>query len=82
MYASPQKQISMAEALKGLYRWWKRCSEEKGIPIKLLKDQATVQELLFSRLGVPNSETDWFEKWHSRMEKEYETLLLTYGGLS
>jgi V/A-type H+-transporting ATPase subunit A len=82
MYASPQKQIYMAEALRNLYQWWKRCSEQKGIPMKLLKEQTIVQELLFARLGVSNSETAWFDNWHDRMEKEYETLLLTYGGVS
>ena len=82
MYASPQKQIRMAESLHSLYSWWKRCSEQKGIPIKHLTEQSVVQELLFSRLGVSNSETEWFDKWHERMEKEYETLLVTYGGVS
>ncbi|MEA3418745.1 MAG: V-type ATP synthase subunit A [Campylobacterota bacterium] len=79
MYASPEKQMHMAKALRALHQWWKRCFEQKGIPVKLLKEQSVAQELLFARLGVPNSKTEWFDKWHDRMEKQYETLLMTFG---
>ncbi len=82
MYASPQKQICMAKALKALHQWWKRCFEEKGVPAGQLKDQPIVGELLTSRLGVPNDQTEWFDAWHKRMETRYETLLLTFGEIS
>jgi len=82
MYASPEKQIHMAEALRALHQWWERCFEQKGMPVTLLKEQEVVQELLFARLGVPNSQLEWFAKWHKRMEKQYETLLLTFGEVS
>ncbi len=79
MYASPEKQIQMAESLRALHLWWERCFEQKGIPVTLLKEQEVVQELLFARLGVPNSQLEWFSQWHKRMEEQYETLLLTFG---
>jgi V/A-type H+-transporting ATPase subunit A len=82
MYASPEKQIQMAESLRVLHQWWERCFEQKGIPVRLLKEQEVVQELLFARLGVPNSQLEWFAKWHKRMEEQYETLLLTFGEVS
>jgi V/A-type H+-transporting ATPase subunit A len=82
MYASPEKQIQMAESLRALHQWWERCFEQKGIPVTLLKEQEVVQELLFARLGVPNSQLEWFAKWHKRMEEQYETLLLTFGEVS
>jgi len=82
MYASPEKQIQMAEALRALHLWWERCFEQKGMPVTLLKEQEVVQELLFARLGVPNSQLAWFTKWHKRMEEQYETLLLTFGEVS
>jgi len=82
MYASPQKQIQMAKALKALYEWWVRCFEAKGIPVAILQEQPTVQELLFSRQGVKNDALEWFEQWHERMEAQYETLLLTFGEVS
>jgi len=82
MYASPEKQIHMAQSLRALNLWWKRCFEQKGIPVTLLKEQEVVQELLFARLGVPNSQLEWFTKWHTRMEEQYETLLLTFGEVS
>jgi len=82
MYASPAKQVAMAQALHALHQWWERCYGEKGIPVSVLKSQPAVKELLFSREGVSNSETVWFEAWHERMEQQYETLLLTYGEVS
>ncbi len=82
MYASPEKQIQMAQSLRALYLWWERCFEEKGIPVTLLKEQEVVQELLFARLGVSNNQLEWFAKWHKRMEEQYETLLLTFGEVS
>ena len=82
MYASPEKQIQMANSLRDLHLWWERCFEQKGIPVTRLKEQAVVQELLFARLGIPNSQLAWFEGWHKRMEAQYETLLLTFGELS
>jgi len=82
MYASPEKQIQMADSLRALYQWWVRCFEQKGMPVTLLKEQEVVQELLFARLGVPNSQLEWFAKWHKRMEEQYETLLLTFGEVS
>jgi len=82
MYASPEKQIRMAESLKALNQWWERCFEQKGIPVILLKEQEVVQELLFARLGVPNSQLEWFEEWNKRMKEQYETLLLTFGEVS
>ncbi len=82
MYASPEKQIRMAESLKALNQWWECCFEQKGIPVTLLKEQEVVQELLFARLGVPNSQLEWFEEWNKRMKEQYETLLLTFGEVS
>jgi V/A-type H+-transporting ATPase subunit A len=82
MYTSPEKQIEMAGALSALNHWWKRCFDEKGIPVRLLKEQEVVQELLSSRLGVPNSQLAWFREWHVRMEAQYESLLLTFGEVS
>jgi V/A-type H+-transporting ATPase subunit A len=82
MYASPEKQIQMAQSLMALNQWWERCFEERGIPVTLLKEQEVVQELLFARLGVPNNQLEWFEEWNKRMEKQYETLLLTFGEVS
>ncbi|WP_415406164.1 V-type ATP synthase subunit A [Sulfurovum sp. CS9] len=82
MYTSPEKQIQMAEALRALHQWWEHCFEQKGMPVTLLKEQEIVQELLFARLGVPNSQLEWFAKWHKRMEEQYETLLLTFGEVS
>ena len=82
MYASPEKQIQMAESLRALHLWWERCFEQKGIPVTLLKEQEVVQELLFARLGVSNNQLEWFPKWHKRMEEQYETLLLTFGEVS
>ena len=81
MYTSPEKQILMAKSLRDLYLWWERCFEQKGIPVTLLKEQEVVQELLFSRLGVSNNQLEWFAEWHKRMEKQYETILLTFGEL-
>jgi V/A-type H+-transporting ATPase subunit A len=82
MYVSPAKQMRMAQALRSLYQWWERGYRQKGIPVALLKGQPAVQELLFARLRVSNSETEWFEQWHKRMQEQYETLLLTFGELS
>jgi len=79
MYASPQKQMCMAKALKTLYQWWQRCFDEKGIPVKLLKDQAAVGELLTARMEVSNSQTAWFDTWQTTMEEQYEALLISYG---
>jgi len=82
MYTSPEKQIEMAGALSALNQWWQRCFEEKGIPVRLLKEQEVVQELLSARLGVSNSQLEWFSEWHARMEAQYESLLLTFGEVS
>jgi V/A-type H+-transporting ATPase subunit A len=82
MYASPGKQMAMVKSLRDLHLWWERCFEQKGIPAKLLKEQSTVRELLSSRLGVPNSQTVWFNEWHKRMEMQYEKLLLSFGEVS
>jgi V/A-type H+-transporting ATPase subunit A len=82
MYASPEKQVRMAEALFALEQWWKRCFEEKGIPVTLLKEQEVVQELLFSRQGVANSNLEWYSEWNKRMEEQYQVLLSTFGELS
>lgn len=82
MFASPAKQMCMAQALQALHQWWERGYREKGIPAVLLKDQPAVQELLFARMSVPNSETVWFEQWHIRMQQQYETLLLGFGEIS
>lgn len=79
MHTSTTKQMYMAESLQHLYQWWERCHTEKGIPVALLKEQHVVQELLFSRMGVPNSDTVWFDRWNERMQAEYETLLLSFG---
>ena len=82
MYASPGKQMAMAKSLRALHQWWERCFEQKGIPVKLLKEQSTVGELLSSRLGVPNSQEVWFDEWHKCMESQYEKLLLSFGEVS
>ncbi|MEA3456293.1 MAG: V-type ATP synthase subunit A [Campylobacterota bacterium] len=82
MYASPGKQMAMARSLIALHQWWKRCFEQKGIPVNLLKEQSSVGELLSSRLGVPNDQTVWFDEWNKRMEMQYEKLLLTFGEVS
>ena len=82
MYASPRKQIEMAKALKALYGWWLQCFDAKGIPVSLLAEQSTVQELLFARQGVKNDDLEWFSQWHARMESQYETLLLKFGEVS
>ncbi len=82
MYTSPEKQIEMAGALSALNQWWQRCFEEKGIPVRLLKEPEVVQELLSARLGVSNSLLEWFSEWHARMEAQYESLLLTFGEVS
>lgn len=82
MYVSPAKQMRMAQALRSLYQWWERGYRQKGIPVALLKGQPAVQELLFARLRVSNSETEWFDLWHKRMQEQYETLLLSFGELS
>ncbi len=82
MFASPAKQMRMAQALQALYEWWERGYRQKGIPAALLKEQPAVQELLFARMSVPNSETAWFEQWHKRMQAQYETLLLGFGEVS
>ncbi len=74
--------MRMAEALQALHLWWERCYSQKGIPVTMLKEQPVVQELLFARMGVPNSETAWFEAWNERMQEQYETLLLTFGEVS
>ena len=81
MYSSPEKQIEMVKALHALAQFWQRCFEEKGIPVKLLKEQEVVQELLLARLGVANNELEWFSQWHTRMEAQYENLLLSFGEL-
>lgn len=82
MYTSPEKQVEMAVALKALHQNWERCFDAKGIPVRLLKEQEVVQELLFARLGVPNSQIEWFGEWHTRMESQYESLLQTFGEVS
>ncbi len=82
MYASPQKQIAMAKALRALYGWWVRCFEAKGIPVATLQGQSAVQELLFARQGVKNDDLAWFSEWYVRMETQYETLLLKFGEVS
>ncbi len=82
MHASPAKQMCMAEALQSLHAWWERCYSQKGIPVSQLKEQPVVQELLFARMGVANSETAWFTAWNKRMEEQYETLLLSFGEIS
>ena len=79
MYASPQKQIRMAEALNALYGKWVQCFEAKGVPVSLLKEQKAVQELLLARQKVPNEDTEWFSDWNERMEEQYEALLLKFG---
>ncbi len=79
MYASAEKQIRMAQALRTMHTWWVRCYEQKGIPVSLLKAQSSVQELLFARMGVPNSDTKWYDAWHQRLDAQYETLLLGFG---
>jgi len=70
MYASPQKQIRMAEALNALYGKWVQCFEAKGVPVSLLKEQKAVQELLLARQKVPNEDTEWFSDWNERMEEQ------------
>ncbi len=82
MHATPAKQMHMAVALQSLHQWWERCYSQKGIPVTVLKEQPVVQELLFSRMGVPNSEPEWFDAWHTRMQEQYEALLLGFGELS
>jgi len=82
MYTSPEKQIEMARALSALNKWWQRCFDEKGIPVRVLKEQEVVNELLSSRLGVSNSQLEWFSEWHARMEAQYESILLTFGEIS
>jgi V/A-type H+-transporting ATPase subunit A len=82
MYASPAKQVAMAQALHALHQWWERCYSQKGIPVSVLKSQPAVKELLSAREGIANSETVWFEAWQERMEQQYETLILTYGEVS
>ena len=82
MFASPDKQMRMAQALKDLHEWWERCYEQKGIPITQLRTQSCVQELLFAREGVSNAETEWFDSWNERMTREYEELLRSFGELS
>lgn len=82
MYTSPEKQVEMAGALKALNQNWERCFDKKGVPVRLLKEQEVVQELLFSRFGVQNSQLKWFSEWHTRMEAQYESLLQTFGEVS
>ena len=82
MFASPAKQMRMAQALKDLHVWWERCYDQKGIPIAQLRDQASVQKLHFSREGVPNNDLEWFDSWNKQMVQEYELLLSTFGELS
>lgn len=82
MFASPAKQMRMAQALKDLHGWWERCYNQKGIPIVQLKDQVCVQKLHFSREGVPNTDLEWFDSWNKQMIDEYEELLRTFGELS
>ncbi len=79
MYASPEKQIRMAQALNALHIWWERCYSQKGIPVTLLKEQLVVQELLFARMGVANRDTVWFDAWHQRLDEQYESLLNGFG---
>lgn len=82
MFASPAKQIRMAQALKDLHEWWQRCHEQKGIPISELRAQLSVQELVFAREGVSNTQIEWFDSWNEKMIQEYEVLLRTFGELS
>jgi len=82
MFATPAKQMRMAQALKDLHEWWERCYEKKGIPISQLREQTCVQELLFAREGVPNTQIEWFDSWNEKMIEEYEVLLRTFGELS
>jgi len=82
MYAAPQRQVAMARALHALGDWWRRCFEEKGIPVKVLRGRDCVQELLQARTGVANDDTAWFGAWEERMRADYASLLATYGEVS
>ena len=80
-YATPEKQMRMAGALKALSHQWQRGYDEKGMPAALLKSQPIVQELLRARTGVANDETAWFDGWQARMRSAYETLILDFGAI-
>jgi len=79
MFASPAKQMRMAQALENLHEWWERCYSKKSIPISQLMAQSSVQELLLARESVSNAQIEWFDSWDEKMRQEYETLLRTFG---
>ena len=71
-----------SQALKDINDWWERCYTQKGIPISQLRDQSCIRELLSSREGVENTDTNWFDSWQTQMTKQYEDLLQNFGEIT
>ena len=72
-YCPPERQIKIAEILKTLHMWWETCLKEKGIPVKILKNQKIVEEIMRLRFieKIPEDIID-------RIEETYKNLLKSY----
>ncbi|OMH40746.1 V-type ATP synthase subunit A [Desulfurobacterium indicum] len=73
-YCPPEKQIALAKVLKSLYDWWQACLKEAAIPIKTLKGQKIVEEIVKLRFlkSVP-------ENIEEKIESTYKNLIKIYG---
>ncbi|SNR61486.1 V-type ATP synthase subunit A [Desulfurobacterium atlanticum] len=72
-YCPPERQIKIAEILKTLYQWWEACLKEKGIPIKILKEQKVVEEILRLRFveKIPENIIEKIEETYKNLLKSY-----------
>ncbi|WP_022846487.1 V-type ATP synthase subunit A [Desulfurobacterium sp. TC5-1] len=72
-YCPPEKQISLAKALKSLYDWWQACLKEAAIPVKTLREQKIVEEIVKLRFleAIP-------EDVEEKIESTYKNLIKIY----
>ena len=79
MFSTPNRIVKIASILYLIDGFWKRCLNEKQIPISVLKEQDVIASFLNSKYSVKNDDIKFFDELYISIEECYDTLLVNYG---
>ncbi len=79
MFSTPKRMIKIANIIFLIDTLWKKCLDEKHIPITVLKEQEVIDEFIKSKYSVKNEDIEFFDDLYKSIKERYENLLVSYG---
>jgi len=79
MFSTPQRMIKVAKIIYLIDSLWKKCLEEKQIPINVLKEQKVIEKFVQSKYSVQNEDIEFFDDLYKSIKETYENLIVNYG---